>query len=81
VVFLWGWGRGGHQFFDIASLSINWIGAFKSFHSYRQLTINYPKTETYAKNVKKISIKKKEILGKIGDQKKGEICVIKYLEK
>jgi hypothetical protein len=45
------------------------------------LTINYPKTETYAKNVKKISIKKKEILGKIGDQKKGEICVIKYLEK
>jgi len=26
--------------------------------------------------VKKISIKKKKILGKIGDEKKGEICMI-----
>jgi hypothetical protein len=29
--------------------------------------------------VKKISVKQKKILGKIGDEKKGEICMIKYL--
>jgi hypothetical protein len=28
--------------------------------------------------VKKISIEEKKILGKIGDEKKGEICMIKY---